>query len=90
MNRGLKHELEQTKYQTDTNQEDKLKELGERLEFFKSQKESVEREKAELRKKIERLEAEIEESAETEEMLDKLTIKIENLETKNEKLKCDL
>jgi hypothetical protein len=34
-----------------------MKELGERLEFFKGQKESGERERFELKKKIERLEA---------------------------------
>jgi hypothetical protein len=43
INRSLKLELEQTKYRTDSNQEEKLKELADRLEFFKGQKESAER-----------------------------------------------
>jgi hypothetical protein len=36
------------------------------------------------------LEAELEEGADREELLEKLTIKVENLEAKNEKLKADL
>ena len=45
INRNLKLEIDQVRYKTDSNQEEKLKELAERLEFFKNQKESGEREK---------------------------------------------
>lgn len=52
LNRTLKLEVEQTKYKTNSNQEEQMKELAERLEFFKGQKESGERERSELKKKI--------------------------------------
>ena len=38
INRNLKLELDKLRYRSDEDQEVKLKELGERLEFFKSQK----------------------------------------------------
>ena len=43
-----------------------------------------------MKKKIDRLEAELEEGADREEMLERLTFKIEGLESKNEKLKGEL
>jgi outer membrane murein-binding lipoprotein Lpp len=82
--------VEQVRYKTDNNQEEKLKEMTDKINFFQNLKESSEREKAELKKKIERLEEEIEQGDEREEMLETLTMKVETLESKNEKLKSDL
>lgn len=82
--------MEQTRYRTDDNQTEKIKEYSERIAFFQNQKEAAEREKGELRKKVERLEEELALGDEREEMLETLTIKVESLEAKNDKLKGDL
>ena len=90
VNRGLKLEMEQVRYSTGEDQAEKLKELTEKIAFFQGQKDAGEKEKGELKKKIERLEAELEEGAEKEEMLLNLTMKVESLEEKNQQLKSDL
>lgn len=56
LNRNLKLEVEQVRYRTDEGQTEKTKEYAERLAFFQTQREAGERERAELRKKVEKLE----------------------------------
>jgi chromosome segregation ATPase len=90
LNRNLKLEVEQVRYRTDEGQSDKMKEYAERIAFFQSQRESGERERAELRKKVEKLEEELAMGDEREEMLETLTMKVDALEAKNEKLKGEL
>lgn len=90
INRTLRLDIEKVRYRSDSNEEEKLKELGERLTFFQNQKEAAEKQQSDLKKKIERLEAELEEGADRQELLEKLTLKIDGLQAKNEKLKADL
>ena len=59
------------------------------MTYFQNLKEAAEKDRADLRKKVAALEAEIEEGAETEEMLENLTIKNQGLEAKVEKLKSE-
>lgn len=46
INRALKLEMENVRYQTDSNQDVKLKELADKLAFFQNQKDAGEREKS--------------------------------------------
>lgn len=64
------------KYAVKEQDDDKLKDLNEKIEFFKSQKEAIEKEKVDLKKKNAQLSAELEEYAENLDMVEQLTIKI--------------
>ena len=79
VNRNMKLEIEEVRYKTDNNQEEKNKELHEKLTFFQSQKDASEKEKNELKKTIKNLEEELNEGLEREEVLETLTIKVDEL-----------
>ena len=69
-------ENQKVKYAVKEQDDDKLKDLNEKIEFFKSQKEAIEKEKVDLKKKNAQLSAELEEYAENLDMVEQLTIKI--------------
>lgn len=71
------------RYSTNDSQAEKVKEYAEKIAFFQNQREAVERDRNELRKKVATLEEQLAEGDEREEMLDTLTIKVDSLEAKN-------
>lgn len=86
----MKLEGEKIKYSVSNRNEEEIKEINEKMEFFKSQKEGVEKEKEKLKKLNAELEAEIEEMLSENESAHEMVYKIEALEEKNQKIRQEL
>jgi hypothetical protein len=78
-NRKLSLDKEKVEHQVSTDREQKVKDLVEEMNFYKSEKEKSEKDKKRMELRLKQLEESLEETVGNEELVEKLSMKVESL-----------